>query len=259
MSDRKTRKARITLAGLGILVVGALVGAGVAAVTVLGGSEDSRPGTASPSRPASAAAAGPSSSAQSRQAEMTPDQARKLVLEKPTGQADGLSTGFSEGPVGAISAAVHFWEEYAFLDDRKARQQLEAIVSPDAGRYVDEQVSEVRTLRESAGLPPSGGTPAGITFSTTVNAVRATSLTGTEGKVVQVWMDYDRYATQADGSPDDDPLKGEATDLLLKWQDGAWKITNEPGYREKRSFPRAYFPDSNVSWADGWQQVRHAG
>nr|WP_239106148.1 hypothetical protein [Streptomyces rubrogriseus] len=241
------------------MVVGALVGAGVAAVTVLGGSEDSRPGTASPSRPASAAAAGPSSSAQSRQAEMTPDRARKLVLEKPSAQADGLSTGFSEGPVGAISAAVHFWEEYAFLDDRKARQQLEAIVSPDAGRYVDEQVSEVRTLRESAGLPPSGGTPAGITFSTTVNAVRATSLTGTEGKVVQVWMDYDRYATQADGSPDDDPLKGETTDLLLKWQDGSWKITNEPGYREKRSFPRAYFPDSNVSWADGWQQVRHAG
>jgi hypothetical protein len=258
VSDRKTRKARITLAGLGILVVGALVGAGVTAVTVLGGDDDSRPATASPSRSTSPAAIGPSSPAESRQAEMTPDLARKLVLEKPTSQADGLSTGFSDGPVGAISAAVHFWEEYAFLDDRKARQQLEAIVSPDAGGYVDEQVSEVRTLRENAGLPPSGGTPAGITFSTTVNAVRATSLTGTEGKVVQVWMDYDRYATQADGSPDDAPLKDEATDLLLKRQNGAWKITNEPEYREKRSFPRAYFPDSNVSWADGWQQVRHA-
>ncbi|MFD8177936.1 hypothetical protein [Streptomyces sp. NPDC059709] len=259
MSDRKTRKARITLAGLGILVVGALVGTGVTVVTVLGGDDDSRPGTASPSRSTSPTAAGPSSPAQHRQAEMTPDRARKLVLEKPTGQADGLSTGFSKGPVGAISAAVHFWEEYAFLDDRKARQQLEAIVSPDAGGYVDEQVSEVRTLRENAGLPPSGGTPAGITFSTTVNAVRATSLTGTEGKVVQVWMNYDRYATQADGSPDDEPLKDETTDLLLKWQNGAWRITNEPEYLEKRSFPRAYFPDSNVSWADGWQQVRHAG
>ncbi|CAM5226341.1 hypothetical protein STENM223S_01216 [Streptomyces tendae] len=259
MSDHKTRKARITLAGLGILVVGALVGAGVTVVTVLGGGDDSRPGPASPSRSASPTAAGPSSPQHSRQAEMTPDRARKLVLEKPTGQADGLSTGFSEGPVGAISAAVHFWEEYAFLDDRKARQQLMAIVSPDAGGYVDEQVSEVRTLRENAGLPPSGGTPAGITFSTSVNAVRATSLTGTEGKVVQVWMNYDRYATPADGSPDDEPLRDEATDLLLKWQSGAWKITNESEYRQKRSFPRAYFPDSNVSWADGWQQVRHAG
>ncbi|MFD4347419.1 hypothetical protein ACFWQ6_21605 [Streptomyces coelicoflavus] len=255
MSDRKTRKARITLAGLGLLVFGVLAGGGVTAVTVLGRSDDSRPGTASPS---ASAAAGPSSTAHSRQAEMTPDQARKLVLEKPTGQVDGLSTGFSDGPVGAISTAVHFWEEYAFLDDRKARQQLEAIVSPDTAGYVDEQVSEVRKLRGNAGLPPSGGTPAGITFSTTVNAVRATSLTGTEGKVVQVWMNYDRYATQADGSPDDEPLKGEATDLVLKWQGGAWKITNEPEYRKKRSFPRAYFPDSHVSWADGWQQVRHA-
>ncbi|MFH9575587.1 hypothetical protein ACH4MG_34245 [Streptomyces sp. NPDC017454] len=256
MSDSKTRKARLTLAALGILVAGALVGGGVTAATVLGG-DDARPSRPSPST--SPTTAGPSTPSDGRQAAMTPDKARKLVLEAPAGQTGGLSNGFSEGPVGAISTAVHFWEEYAFLDDQKARQQLEAIVSPDAGGYVDEQVSEVRELREKVGLPPSGGTPAGITFSTTVNAVRATSLTGTEGKVVQVWMNYDRYATQEDGSPDDEPLRDEDTDLLLKWQDGTWKITNEPEYEEKRSFPRAYFPDSNVSWADGWQQVRHAG
>ncbi|MEU5510765.1 hypothetical protein [Streptomyces fungicidicus] len=253
MSDGKTRRARLTLAGLGILVIGALAGGGVTAAAMLGG-DDHRPGTAAPASTA-AESASPSGS---RQTAMTPDKARKLVLEKPTGQKDGLSTGFSKGPVGAISTAVHFWEEYAFLDDQKARQQLKAIVSPDAGGYVDEQVSEVRRLREEVGLPPSGGTPAGITFSTTVNAVRATSLTGTEGKVVQIWMNYDRYATTAGGGPDDEPLKDEDTDLLLKWQDGAWKITDESEYREKRSFPRAYFPDSNVSWSDGWQQVRHA-
>ncbi|WP_244328947.1 hypothetical protein [Streptomyces marokkonensis] len=254
MSDIKTRKARLVLAGLGILVAGALAGGGMTAVTMLGGDDEPRPGRPSPVP----TTVGPSTPAESRQAAMTPDKARKLVLEKPTGQKDGLSNGFSKGPVGAISTAVHFWEEYTFLDDRKARQQLEAIVSLDARGYVDEQVSEVRKLRETVGLAPSGGTPAGVTFSTTVNAVRATSLTGTEGKVVQVWINYDRYATTADGSPDDEPLKDEDTDLLLKWQDGAWKITNEPEYWEKRSFPRAYFPDSHVSWADGWQQVRHA-
>ncbi|MET8218094.1 hypothetical protein [Streptomyces hirsutus] len=253
MSDSKTHKARLMLAGLGILVVGVLVGGGVTVATTLGG-DDHRPGKSS----LAPTTVGPSPPSESQQAAMTPDKARKLVLEKPTGQKDGLSTGFSKGPVGAISTAVHFWEEYAFLDDQKARQQLEAIVSSDAEGYVDEQVSEVRKLREKVGLPPSGGTPAGITFSTTVNAVRATSLTGTRGKVVQIWMNYDRYATKADGSPDDEPLKDEDTDLLLKWQDGAWKITNEPEYREKRSFPRAYFPASHISWADGWQQVRHA-
>ncbi len=255
MDDSKTRKARLMLTGLGILVVGVLVGGGMTAVTMLGGGDDDpRPGRSLPAP----ATVGPSTPAESRQAAMTPDKARKLVVEKPTNQKEGLSHGFSEGPVGAISTAVHFWEEYAFLDDRKARQQLEAIVSPDAEGYVDEKVSEVRKLRETVGLAPSGGTPAGITFSTAVNAVRATSLTGTEGKVVQVWMNYDRYATRADGSPDDAPLKDEDTDLLLKWQDGAWKITNDPEYWQKRSFPRAYFPDSNVSWSDGWQQVRHA-
>lgn len=253
VSESKTRKARLTLAALGVLVVGAVVGGGVTAVALLG--DDGPTSSAESSEPPTAE---PSASPDSGQAGMTPEKARRFVLQKPTGQKAGLSVGFSKGPVGAVSTAVYFWEEYAFLDDQKARQQLDAIVSPDAEGYVDEQVSEVRKLREQVGLPPSGGTPAGITFSTSVNAVRATSLAGTGGKVVQVWMNYDRYATKADGSPDDDPLKDEDTDLLLKWQDGAWKITNEAQYWEKRSFPRAYFPDAHVSWADGWQQVRHA-
>ncbi|CAM5414227.1 hypothetical protein [Streptomyces griseomycini] len=250
MSDSKTRKARLTLAGLGILTVGVLVGGGVTAAMVLG--DDSSGGRPSPKPTAT-----PSNPSSSQQSEMTPDKARKLELQVPTGQKDGLSTGFSDGPVGAISTAVYFWEEYAFLDDQKARQQLEAIVSPDADGYVDEQISEVRKLRENTGLPPSGGTPAGVTFSTTVNAVRPTSLDKT-GKVVQIWINYDRYATNTDGSPDDEPLKDQTIDLILKQQDGTWKLTNEPEYRKKRSFARAYFPDSHVSWQDGWRQVRHA-
>lgn len=240
------------LAGIGILTAGVLVGGGVTAAVVLGG-DDSHNGGASPKPTATAST--PHGTPQSR---MTPDKARKLELQPPTGQKNGLSTGFSDGPVGAISTAVHFWEEYAFLDDQKARQQLDAIVSPDAGGYVDEQVSDVRALRERIGLPPSGGTPAGITFSTTVNAVRPTSLDET-GKVIQIWINFDRYATNADGSPDDEPLREQTTDLLLKQQDGIWKLTNEPQYRKKRSFARAYFPDSHVSWQDGWRQVRHAG
>lgn len=252
MSDSKTRRARLTLAALGVLTVGVLVGGGITAAMVLddedptGGASSSKPTTASPSQPSSGQPSGP-----------TPETADKLTLQVPTGQKNGLSTGFSEGPAGAISAAVYFWEEYAFLDDQKARQQLEAIVSPDAEGYVDEQISKVRTLREDIGLPPSGGTPAGVTFTTTVNAVRPTSL-DPSGKVVQIWINFDRYATQADGSPDDSPLKDQTTDLILKLQDGAWKITNEPAYWEKRSFARGYFADSRVSYTDGWRQVLHA-
>jgi hypothetical protein len=256
MSDSKTRKARLTLAALGVLAVGALVGGGVTAAALLGG-DDSKPGKASPA-PTAAATTKPSASSENPLATLTPETARKFVLQKPTGQKNGLSTGFSDGPVGAVSTAVYFWEDYAFLDDQKARQQLEAIVSPDSEGYVDEQVSEVRRLREQVGLPPSGGTPAGITFSTSVNAIRVTSLKGTGGKIVQVWMNYDRYATKADGTPDGDAFKDQDTDLLLKWQNGGWKITNEPQYRKKRSFAHAYFPDEHLSWVDGWRQVRHA-
>ncbi|MEV0982406.1 hypothetical protein [Streptomyces sp. NPDC049915] len=253
MSDSKTRKARLTLAALGVLVVGALIGGGVTAATLLGG-DDSKSGNTPPAP----TTAKPSASSSNPLATMTPAKARKFTLQKPTGQKDGLSTGFSKGPVGAVSTAVYFWEEYAFLDDQKARQQLNAIVSPDAEGYVDEQVSEVRKLREQVGLPPSGGTPAGITFSTSVSAVRVTSLKGTEGKIVQVWMNYDRYATKADGTPDGDSFKDQDTDLLLKWQNGGWKITNEPQYWAKRSYAHAYFPDEHLSWVDGWRQVGHA-
>ncbi|MFJ2566589.1 hypothetical protein ACIO02_27270 [Streptomyces sp. NPDC087568] len=253
MSESKTRKARLTLAALGVLVVGALIGGGVTAATMLGG-DGSNSGKEASSSPTTSK---PSASSGGAQAAMTPDKARKLVLETPTGLKEGLSTGFSKGPVGAISTAVYFWEEYAFLDDQKARQQLDAAVSPDATGYVDEQISEVRKLREGAGLPPSGGTPAGVTFNTTVNAVRVTSLDDT-GKVVQVWMNYDRYATKADGSPDNDPLKDQVTDLILKLQSGTWKITNESQYWKQRTFPVSYRPDSHTSWEGGWQQVRHA-
>ncbi|MEU5143696.1 hypothetical protein [Streptomyces sp. NPDC021139] len=252
MSDSKTRRARLTLAALGVLTVSVLVGGGITAAMVLG-DDDSAGGTSS-SKPTTTS---PSQSGSSQQPGPTPETADKLKLQVPTGQKDGLSTGFSEGPAGAISTAVYFWEEYAFLDDQKARQQLEAIVSPDAEGYVDEQISQVRKLRENIGLPPSGGTPAGVTFTTTVNAVRPTSL-DPSGKVVQIWINFDRYATQADGSPDDAPLKDQTTDLILKLQDGAWKITNESAYWEKRSFARGYFADSRVSYADGWRQVLHA-
>lgn len=250
--DRKARRAKLTLAGIGVLVVGVLVGGGVTAYAVL--SEDD---TAAPKPGPSASTAGPSTDKPTQKPTMTPEKAKKLTLNVPTGQRGGASIGFPHSPSGSVSAAVYFWEEFAFLDDQKARQQLETVVSPDATGYIDEQVSEVRKLREGANLPPSGGTPAGITFTTAVNAVRARSLTS-DGNVVDVWMNYNRYATKADGSPDDDPLKDETDDLIVKWQDGQWKLTNEPKYKKKRSFPAAYSPDSPYATQDGWQQVRHA-
>ncbi|GGU44643.1 hypothetical protein [Streptomyces violascens] len=247
--DRKARRTKFALAGVGVLTAAALTAGAIAAVSVLGGDDKS------PKAAASSPVASPSAPATS--AHLTPETAQKFKLDVPTGQKDGVSTGFRDTSFGAVSAAVYFWEELAFLDDQKARQQLEAMVSPDAAGLVDEQVSEVRKLRETANLPPSGGTPAGITFTTTVNAVRFRPLPN-DSKVFEVWLAYDRYATKSDGGPDNNPLKGQMDELMMKWQNGAWKITNEPRYWSKRTFPASYFPDSRPALKDGWVQVRHA-
>ncbi|MER5182636.1 hypothetical protein ABT009_30515 [Streptomyces sp. NPDC002896] len=257
MTD-KTRKARLTLAALGVLMVGALIGGGVTAAAVLGGDDTEKDaGKAAPT-----ASPSPSKSKALMYPDITPEKGSKVKLIEPTGQKGGASTGFPHTTDGAISAVVYFWEEYAFLDDQKARQQLEVVTSPDADGYIDEQISEVRKLRESVGLPPSGGTPAGVTFETSVNAARVRALTDpsgslSRGDVVSVWLNYDRYATQADGAPDGDPLKDEMTQFIVKWQDGGWKFTDEAKYKDQADFPVSYKSDSAYAWQDGWWQVRH--
>ncbi|MFE9406802.1 hypothetical protein ACFYNY_34405 [Streptomyces sp. NPDC006530] len=250
--DRKARRAKFTLIGVGALAVGVLAGGGIAAYSFMGDDHSSSAPSSGPSASSKPSGPTPGSSGQ-----LTPDTAQKLTLDVPTGQKDGLSTGFPNSPSGSISAAVYFWEEFAFLDDQKARQQLQAAVSPDSPGLIDEQISEVRKLREAANLPPSGGTPAGITFSTAVRAVRVRSVT-TSGDVLEIWMAYDRYATKSDGGPDDNPLKGQMDEVMVKWQNGAWRLTNEPKYWAKRSSPASYFPDSHPALKDGWVQVRHA-
>jgi hypothetical protein len=257
--DRKARRAKLTLIGLGTLVGAALVGGGVTAFLVLG--DD---GTKSASdKPSASATPSPSASADKGlwNKEMTPAKGQKVKLEVPTGQKNGLSTGFPHTAFGAISAAVYFHEEYAWLDDQRAQQQLEVITSPDATGYIDEQISEVRKLREGAGLPPSGGAPANLTVTTTVEAVRAKSILApgvARGDVVHVWLSFDRYATGPEGGADDNPIKGDTSDLVLKWQNGGWKLTNEATYLSKRTNPVAYDPNSPYAWQDGWWQVRHA-
>ncbi|WP_406475691.1 hypothetical protein [Streptomyces sp. NBC_01615] len=257
MSDSKTRRARLTLAALGVLTIGALIGGGVTAVAVLGDGDTHKdsgkaPSTASPA---------PSKSSGRWNSDITPEKGHKVTLSVPTGQKGGASTGFPHTTDGGISAVVYFWEEYAFLDDQKARQQLEIATSPDAEGYIDRQISDVRKLREKVGLPPSGGTPAGVTFETSVNAARVRALNDPDlprGDALSVWLDYDRYATQADGSPDEDPLKDQMTQFIVKWQDGGWKFTDEAKYKSQRDSPVSYAPDSTYAWQNGWWQVRHA-
>lgn len=249
--DRKARRARMRLAGAAIVALGVLATGGYLAVNSFSGdggtsAESTKQPSASPSSPAASAAD-----------RMTPAKAQALPLLAPKKSQSGAPLGFPENGLGAISAAVSYWEEYAWLDDSLARKQLEVLVSPDSPQTIDKQISEVHRLREGIGLPPSGPAPAGVTFTTVVKAVRGKSLVK-DGSVVQVWLQYDRYATKADGGGDDNPLTNETTDVIMKWQNGEWRITQEPKYVKLRTFPVAYDPNSVPARQDGWWRVDDA-
>ncbi|MFD4145278.1 hypothetical protein [Streptomyces goshikiensis] len=256
-SGLKARRARLILAAIVIAVAALLVAGGFTAATLM---RDDPKGKSQAEASPSASALAPASSGASSVGPMTPEKGKKIVLSPRTGQKDGVSTGFPASPVGGISAAVYFWEEYAWLDDEKARQQLTAVASKDAPAYVDKRVSEIRTMREALGLPPSGGVPADVSFSTAVHAARAKTLNAPGlpvGHVMQVWLSYDRFASGPKGGRDENPLRGDMVDFIVKWQDGAWKFTDE--FDSLGDFPIAYEPTSRFAWTDGWAQVRHVG
>ncbi|MEW2166950.1 hypothetical protein AB0912_28690 [Streptomyces sp. NPDC007084] len=256
--EQRVRRARLVLGVTGAGAVVVVVALAVLAFLLLdgGGSGDASAAAGDPSTAEAAGTAGASRAAGPPRDGMTPEKGEKIALTVPGAPRGGVSTGFPHTATGAVSAAVYFWEEFAFLDDSKARQQLKALAAPGASGLVDRRISEVRTLREAVGLPPSGGTPAGVTFSTSVNAVRPRSL-DTKGDVVQVWLNYDRYATGSDGGADQAPFRDEDTDLVMSWHEGVWRITDGAKYGAELTYPVAYFPTSPDAWSDGWVQVRH--
>ncbi|WP_251056286.1 hypothetical protein [Streptomyces sp. ISL-94] len=164
----QARRARLVLAAIVVAVAALLVAGGFAAATLM--RNDAKGG---PQAGASPSASTPvPTGGTTTDSPMTPERAQKISLRKPTGHQNGVAIGFPGSPSGGISAAVYFWEEFAWLDDEKAAQQLTAVVSKDAPGYVDKQVSEIRKMREALGLAPSGGLPADVSFTTAVHAAR---------------------------------------------------------------------------------------
>ncbi|NSC25710.1 hypothetical protein FM076_33020 [Streptomyces albus subsp. chlorinus] len=156
--------------------------------------------------------------------------------------------------MGATSAAVSYWQDLSLIDDQAAGRQLRTIAASPSDPAVRNGVSEVRKVREGVGLPPSGGPPNGLAFTTNVKAVLTRSL-DTEGDVVQVWMVFDRYATSPKKGTDDQPLRDEVDNLIVTWKDGDWKVTQERKWVRKSTGPRSYDPHSTYAFRDGWREV----
>ncbi|MCX4529894.1 hypothetical protein OG982_30085 [Streptomyces sp. NBC_01551] len=253
--QRQARRARLRLAGIGLVVLAAVAGGAVALINIddSGSSQavsDDAKTTLSPS-PNIPSAPGAGSGA-----DLTPATAPKIRLFKPTTTTEGIGRGFEHSAMGARSAAVSYWQDLNIIDDAIARQQWQAITSKDSPDTVDRRVSDVRKTREAAGLPPSGPAPDGISFSTTVTAMQALGLE-TSGDVVQVWMSYDVYAVFRDKGGNQNPKKGETVYLILKWENGDWRVTDEPQYRKKLTGPQPYHPDSRPAFQDGWREIAH--
>lgn len=249
--QRQARRARLRLAAIGIAVLAAVAGGTIALVTLDdSGSTQATAGDAKSTPSSSSTATAPPVPSQT----LTPGSGPKFRLLKPTTTTEGIGRGFEHTLKGAWSASVSYWQDLSLIDDGAAAKQWKAIASKDSPTTVDRGVSEVRKVREAAGLPPSGGSPDGITFSTTVRALTIRGL-DTSGNVFQVWMSYDRYAVVRDKGSDQDPKKGETTVLILKWEGNDWRVTDEPQYRDKLTVPQPFHPNSKAAYQDGWREI----
>ncbi|MCB5166535.1 hypothetical protein LG634_17020 [Streptomyces bambusae] len=250
--ERKAWRARMRLIGVGVagLAIGAAVAVGVVSLA-----EDDGPAAAADGE-ATPAASAPGTPGAGPGRNFTPETARRVSVLKPTVHTEGIGRGFEHSSLGALSAAVSYWQDLSFLDGALASRQWKAITSKDSPGTVDRAVSKVRKIRETAGLPPAGGSPDGITFTTSVEAVYARSLDET-GEILDVWLHYDRYGVVRGEGADDDPLKDQTTNLILKWEDGDWKVTEEEKYTRKSVLLVPYSPDSKDSFQLGWRKVSH--
>ncbi|MDX2601676.1 hypothetical protein PV379_11030 [Streptomyces caniscabiei] len=238
-SDSKARNQRLRLLAIGVVAGAALAVGGILAFTWITGGNTR---TQTDAKPSPSSEVDKSSAPQGRGQEYTPATARAVSLLKPSSNANGIGTGFEHSSLGADSAAVSYWQDFDLRDEVIARKQWTAVTSEDSSETIDRGVSG------TVGLPPDGGAPNG--GSAVVKAILTRSLDDS-GDVVVVWMAYDRLAADGDAKT----LEDETTYLILKWEDGDWKVTEEPQYKAKVRGPRSYHPDSKWAFMDGWRRV----
>ncbi|MEE1763040.1 hypothetical protein [Streptomyces sp. SP18BB07] len=244
-NDSKARKHQLRLLAIGVVAGAALAVGGILAFTsIIGGNTQ----TQTDAKPTPSSGGDKSSESSGRGQEYTPATAPPVRVFEPRSNDEGIGTGFEHTSVGAVSAAVSYWQDFNLRDEVIARQQWTAVTSEDSPETIDRGVSGMV------------GAPLGITTpkdgQTVVKAVLPLSLDHS-GEIVVVWMEYDRLVPIGEESADNKSLKDETTYLIVKWENGDWKVTEEPQYEAKVRGPRSYHPDSKWAFADGWRRVAH--
>jgi hypothetical protein len=178
--------------------------------------------------------------------EYTPATARPVSLLKPKSNAKGIGTGFEHSGLGAESAAVSYWQDFDLRDEVIAREQWTAVTSEDSPETIDRGASGTVGEPLLIAVPRDG--------KAVVKALLSRSLDDS-GDIIAVWMFYDRLVPSGEEGADNKSLKGETTYLIVKWEDGDWKVTEEPQYKAKVRGPRSYHPDSKWAFAAGWRRV----
>lgn len=243
-NDSKAHKHHLRLLAIGVVAGAALATGGILAFTSIGGNSqtqaDAKP---SPSKDGDKPSASPGSGQ-----EYTPATAPPVRVFEARSSTEGIGTGFEHTSVGAVSAAVSYWQDFNLRDEVIARQQWTAVTSEDSPETIDRGVSGM--VGAPLGIPtPKDG-------QTVVKAVLPLSLDHS-GEIIIVWMEYDRLVPIGEESADNKSLKDETTYLIVKWENGDWKVTEEPQYKAKVRGPRSYHPDSKWAFADGWRRVAH--
>ncbi|MCC9707975.1 hypothetical protein E4N62_23580 [Streptomyces sp. MNU76] len=242
-NDSRARKHRLRLLAIGVVAGAALAVGGILAFTsIIGG--NTQPQT--DAKPSPSSDGDKSSAPPGRGQEYTPATARPVSLFKPKSSAKGIGTGFEHSSLGAESAAVSYWQDFDLTDEVIAREQWTAVTSEDSPETIDRGVSGTVGEPFLIAVPKDG--------KTVVKALLSRSLDDS-GEVIAVWMFYDRLVPSGEESADNKSLKGETTYLIVKWENGDWKVTEEPQYKTKVRGPRSYHPDSKWAFAAGWRRV----
>ncbi|MFG2384603.1 hypothetical protein [Streptomyces avermitilis] len=244
-NDSKARKHQLRLLAIGVVAGAALTVGGILAFTsIIGGNTQ----TQTDAKPTPSSGGDKSSEPPGQGQEYTPVTARPVSLFKPRSSAKGIGTGFEHSSLGAESAAVSYWQDFDLGDEAIAREQWTEVTSEDSPETIDRGVSGTVGEPLLIAVPKDG--------KAVVKALLSRSLDDS-GKVIAVWMYYDRLVPNGEESADNKSLKGETTYLIVKWENGDWKVTEEPQYKTKVSGPPSYHPDSKAAFAAGWRRIAH--